>query len=395
MTSSGSSSSSDLALGLLAAVALGLCPVARAAPEEAPSRRLALFPVQNLTGATAPVKELTAALRGQLERRGVALVPEEDVHRTLAERRTRYTGGLDRATAAALRAEVGADGVIIPSLEAWLATAPFRFALTTRLVSTDPDPAILWADSFARTGVDAPGLLGMGVVPGVAQLGDQALDQTAASLATAVRKVRPVPACPERGARSPRRVFRSPLLADPNRKTIAVLPFLNGSGRRDAGEVMTVRFLAALVAADTIQVVEPGVVRAEMLTHRLGATGALSLDDARVILELVDADLVLSGTVRTFEEVTGAGGAPSVEVGAWVLDRNTTQLVWSSTSRAIGDDGVYLFGLGRTSTASALACSLAKGAVSHLLGGRPPLPPHRWPAGSAPPAGAGAGAAPP
>jgi hypothetical protein len=151
-----------------------------------------------------------------------------------------------------------------------------------------------------------------------------------------------------------------------------VLPFVNTAGRRDAGEVMALRVLAPLVASGTIQVVEPGVVRAEMLAYRIGSAGGISLDDAQVILELLRADLVLSGTVRTFEDAAGSSGAPTVDFSAWVLDRVTGELIWSSTTYAAGDDGVFFFGLGRITTASGLACSMARGVVGPLLHGRQP-----------------------
>jgi len=387
MTSSSSSSTSLLAVGLLAALALGACrgapPVP--APEPGSAPRLALFPVQNLTGGAAPVKEITAALRAQLSRSGIVLVPEERMWQVLSSRRVRYTGGLDRETAVALRDEAGVDGVIIPSLETWVPVAPYRMAMTIRMVSTGEEPVIRWLDSYARSGTDAPGLLGMDVAPGIQTLRDQAFDRLAASLGASLHDPRrPSTTC--RGSLPPNRLFRSQVAADPERRTIAVLPFLNGTGRREAGEVMALRVLAPLVAAGTIQVVEPGVVRAEMLAHRIGAAGGISLDDAQVMLELLRADLVLSGTVRTFEDAAGSSGAPAVDFSAWVLDRVTGELVWSSTTSAAGDDGVFFFGLGRVTTASGLACSMARGLVGPLLGGRPPSE-DRGPAGIASPPG--------
>ena len=373
MTSSSSSSSSARAIALVGALALLGCGAARPPPERAAPPRLALFPVQNLTGGRAPVKELTAALRAQLLTYGVVLVPDELVMRTLAAHRIRFTGGVDRETAAALREEAGAEGVIIPSLEIYQAVPPFRMAMTTRLVNIGAEPAIQWIDSFARSGVDSPGLLAMGVLQSMETLRDESLLNTAVRLAAALQDPRPSRPCPQSSEVPPNRVYRSPLLSDPSRRTVAVLPFLNSSGRRDAGEVMALRFLAPLVANGTVQVVEPGVVRDELLTHRIGAAGGISLDDARVVLELVRADLVLSGTVRRFEDAAGLSGAPSLEFGSWVLDRRTAQLVWSSTTSGAGDDGVYFFGLGRVTTASALACGMAKGAVSWMLEGRPLL----------------------
>jgi hypothetical protein len=373
MTSSLSSSSSARAIGLLLAGALSACSAARPQPERPAPPRLALYPVQNLTGGAAPVKELTAALRAQLLTYGVVLVPDEIVLRTLAVHRIRYTGGVDRETAAALRDEAGADGVIIPSLEVWQPTPPFRMAMTTRVVSTGAEPAIQFIDAFARTGVDAPGLLAMNVIQSMEILRDESLLQTAMALARSLQESRPIQPCPEWGQLPPNRTYRSPLLSDPARRTIAVLPFQNTSGRRNAGEVMALRFLAPLLASGTVHVVEPGVVRSELLSHRIGATGGFSVDDARVVLELVRADLVLSGAVRSFEEAAGPTAAPYLEIGSWVLDRKAGQLVWSSTTSGAGDAGVYFFGLGRVTTSSALACTMAKGTVQIMLEDRPLL----------------------
>jgi hypothetical protein len=390
MTSSSSSSSRGaLALALCAALSLAGCRSARP-PERGAPPRLALFPVQNLTGGNAPVKEITAALRAQLLTHGIVLVPDESVRRTLAAHRIRYTGGIDRDVAAALRDETGADGVIIPALELYLQEAPFRIAMTTRLVTTDPEPAIAWIGSLARSGTDTPGFLAMDVVRSMDLLRDESLEQTAIALASALQDPRPVALCPQASEVPPNRIFRSPLLSDPARRTLAILSFLNDTGRRDAGEVMTLRFLAPLVQNGTIQVIEPGVVRAELLGHRLGAFGSISLDDARVMLELLRADLVLSGTVRRFEDARGMTGAPSIDFTSWMLDRATAQLLWSSTTAGSGDDGVYFFGLGRVTTASGLACAMAKGAVGVMLEDRPALTIPRNSAGFAPPSGTSA-----
>lgn len=381
MTFSSSSSSRAGALALSAALALTACAGARPQPERPAPPRLALFPVQNFTGGRAPVKELTAALRAQLLTYGVVLVPDEVVMRTLANHRIRYTGAVDRETAAVLRAEAGADGVILPSLETWLTPPPYQMAMTTRLVSTDVEPTIRWIGSFARSGVDSPGLLGMGIVTSMEILRDESLLQTAVELAESLQAPRIRPPCPDVSRVRPNRAYRSPLLADPSRRTVAVLPFLNASGRRDAGEVVMLRFLAPLVRDGTIQVVEPGVVRGELLNHRIGSGGGISLDDARVTLDLVRADLVFSGTVRRFDDAAGAFGAPYVEFNTWMLDRKTAQLTWSSTTSGAGDDGVFFFGVGRVLTPSALACAMAKGTVAEMLDDRPPL--------AAPPVSAG------
>jgi TolB-like protein len=336
--------------------------------------RIALFPLTNRSGGAAATKAVTALLREKLLRRGIQLAAEEDVMKVLAEKRVRYTGGIDIEIADALRQEVGVEGVLIVDLEVYLPGPPCKFGLTARLVSTLGEPVIHWADGIARSGVDRPGLLGLGVIPNIEKLREVVLDQVADSLVASFTNARRVVPCPDWSGRDPDRMFRSAIADDPDRRSIAVLPFVNDTGRRDAGEVTALRLLAPLVNSGLLEVVEPGVVRREMLSYRLGAGGGISLDDARVILELLNSDLVLSGTVRTFEDAAGSSGAPRVDFSVWVLDRKTGELVWSSTASAEGDDGVFFFGLGKVTTASALACTVAKQTVGRILEDRKPRP---------------------
>ncbi|BDG09221.1 hypothetical protein [Anaeromyxobacter paludicola] len=374
MTSSGSSSSKALALGLFAAAVLGGCRGARPAAVTAPAPLLVLYPVLNLNGGPAPSKELTAALRATLEKQGLPLVPDIAVMKALASRRLRYTGAVDREAATVLREQTGATGIIVPTLELYSALPPYRFALTMRLVTTDPEPEIRWLDAYAGTGKDHPGLLGAGILGSMERVRDRAFEQLAASLAASLRAPVPRAPCGDGGAIRPSRSYSAPFLSDAARRTVAVLPFVNDTQRRDAGEIAALRFLGPLIASGTVRVLEPGVVRQELLTYRFGATGGIGLDDARALLELLSADLVLSGTVRTFADASGTTGAPSVALGVYVLDRQTAELAWSSTSNATGEDGVYFFGVGRVSTASALTCRMARGVVDAMLGDRPKLP---------------------
>jgi len=349
------------------------------------SRAARRAPSASCAPSRCPTKAVAAALREQLVKRGFQVAADEEVLRVLAEKRVRYTGGIDAEIAEALRQEAGVEGVVIADLEAYVVGPPCKFAITARMVSTKGGPVIRWTDAIARGGADRPGLLGLGVVLGVERLRDQVLGQLVASLHASFVSPRPVLPCPDASGRDPDRMFRSPLALDLERRSIAVLPFVNQTGRRDAGELLALRLLVPLANAGLLEVVEPGVVRREMLSYRLGAGGGISLDDARVILELIHADLVLSGTVRTFEDAAGSSGAPRVDFSLWVLDRKTGELVWSSTAGAAGDDGVFFFGLGQVTTASGLACTIAKQAIGRLLEDRkPPAPPPPEPQPAAP-----------
>jgi hypothetical protein len=83
--------------------------------------------------------------------------------------------------------------------------------------------------------------------------------------------------------------------------------------------------------------------------------GGVSHDAARIALGSMDVDVVISGTVRGYEE-----GGPTVEFTAIALDTWTNRTVWQSNSLSRGDDGVMFFDAGRISTASALACRMVR-----------------------------------
>jgi hypothetical protein len=351
--------------------------------------RLALLPTQNLSARAAPVKRIHQALEEALRSAGVELAPAADLEKVLAKHRIRYTGGLDREAARALRAELTAGGAIASALEAWSEEVPPRLALSVRLVSTDDEPAVLFADAFAASGDEAPGILALGMVREIGVLERRAVDRLAAGLAAFVdlRAPHPQP-CPPEPRFRPRTVYRSTLLEDPARDSIAVLPFVNQSSRRDAGEVMALQFLRQLSALGRFDVAEPGLVRGELLSLRLVMQDGVSLDVAHSLLGHLRTDLLLAGHVREYLDPFGPGASPRVEFTALVIDRRTEEVVWSSSSRAEGDDGVFFFGRGRVTTANELACRMASAVVEAMGEGRPA------PAFE-PPRGGGASPAPP
>jgi hypothetical protein len=131
--------------------------------------------------------------------------------------------------------------------------------------------------------------------------------------------------------------------------------------------------LAALVRTGRFDVLDPGVVREQLLGNRIVLEGGVSVDAAMALLELLDADFVLSGYVEVYDAPVVGLAAPRVEFTTFVLDRATAELVWSSFSTGAGDDHVFFFEAGRVYTATSLSCRLARGVADALQGGRTPL----------------------
>jgi hypothetical protein len=370
MTSSRSSSSSRRAAAL--ALALAACAhrthqAAQSPESTAPA--LAVFPVQNASGGNAPIHALSDALEEALANRGVRMVPHKDVDALLARNRFRFTGGVDRKMAEALR-EAGVEAVLVPTLEQYGDRVPPKVALALRIVGTGPVPEVDWADVVARSGDDSPGLLALGMVDTVSELQRQVLARAADSVARwAERRGRGEP-CARDWRFKPRRWFRAPVLDDVGRRTIAVLPFRNETHRRGAEDVLANEVLAQLARTGSFEVLDPGVVREQLLENRIVFEGGVSIDRALTILDLVDADLVLSGIVHDYDAAAGLRTPPTVGFSAFVIDRATAEVVWSSTSTARGDDWVFLFGSGELTSPSALTCRMARGVVDGIVGER-------------------------
>jgi len=139
-----------------------------------------------------------------------------------------------------------------------------------------------------------------------------------------------------------------------------VLPFVNQSRRRDAGDVVALEIARQLHGVPNLEIVEPGLVRDELLRFRIVMEGGISLDSARVLLELLQADLVLAGYVRELQDPPGEGGAPAADFTAILLDRQNNEVVWQSTSSHRGRRRRLLLRLRPVSTSQGLVCRMAR-----------------------------------
>lgn len=378
MTSSTSSSASRRSRAArCAAVALGLAALAgcRHAPAASLRLHVAVLPVQNATGRTAPTRALTEALDLALAARGVRTVPRPDLEAVLARHRIRWTGGVDRATARALREELGVDTVLVPTLEQHGPEAPPRVSIAWRLVSTGVRPFVLWGDVVSRAGDDAPGLLGLGLMTTVEEVERAVVGAVAAGVERWVASgAAGGETCRPSARFGPRRRFRAPGLDDVGRRVVAVLPFRNDSARRSADTVLHGQFVAHLARSGSFDVLDPGVVREELLAHRIILESGVSVDHAMALVELLEADLVVSGFVQVFEPKGGERRPPTVEFSSYVLDGKSGELVWSSSSTGDGEDGVLFFGAGRVHTTSSLSCRMVRGVVDGIVGDRGAAP---------------------
>lgn len=338
--------------------------------------RVLVLPVDNMTGGAAPVKDLGARVARAVARRFEVLTGDQ-VERFLVRHRLRYTGGIDAAAARAARDELGADAVLITSLQSRRPAGPPALGLAMRLVLTGDEPTILWMDQASRSGDEAPGLLGLGLISTLGPIEEQLVGRLTASLEAAVDRGRQPERCGGGVWYRPRVRFRSPVLDRDDRPSLAVVPFFDRSGRRGAGDAVALEVVRQLTATGRFRVLEPGVVRDFLLRSRVIMPGGVSLETTRLLLGGMGVDLVASGTVYDYADHGGPKG-PTVRFTMMLLEGGSGEVVWHSTSANRGDDGVFAFGLGRIATAGALTCRMVGGVVDQLARGKGDAAPLDW-----------------
>jgi hypothetical protein len=322
----------------------------------ASTMHVAVLPVENLSDAPAPLKEIGSALLGKLRKLGVQTVDAGLLNVSMAKHRFRYVGGVDGKMAQAFRKELGADAVFVTSLELYDDTSPPKIAVTARLVSTEESPKIVWMESVGLAGDDSPGILGLGLIEDAATLREKALDRLVASFAGSLGGEKGVCSSISTARRfRPKELYNAAAIKAAGKSTIAVAPFFNESLRRRAGEILQLHFVRQLSCTGKVDLIDPGVIRAKMLELRTVMNEGVSLRDVDLLTTMLDVDFILSGKVFDYQDSRGSLGAPVIDFSALLLQRTDKKIVWASKSYNQGDDWVFFFDAGKLSTANAMA----------------------------------------
>ncbi len=323
--------------------------------------RIAVFPVENLSGTLAPSKEIRQIFIEKLMASGFDVLDEGTLDLFMAKYRIRYTGGINREIAKAFKQEVGTDKVLITTLELYNDTNPPKISFISRLISTGDDPTISWIDGVGLSGDDARGLLDLGLIEDPKIL----LDKGMKLIFDSLNRYLSTEAMGEAGDKPkkkfrPKIFYRSPTLEPSRKYRVAIVPFFNYSLRKYAGDLMVLHFAKELKRFKTFDVIELGMVREVFLEVRIIMDQGISLADAESVLALLNADLILTGDVTDYEDYEGALGKPKVGFSVQLIERKSRGVVWSSTSYNQGDDGVFFFEQGKIRTAYTMASQMAE-----------------------------------
>jgi TolB-like protein len=349
---------------------------ARSAPVQLrpEAARVAVLPVQNLSGEPAPLGAFQQWLIDELELQLIPLLDDMELRAFMRRNRMRYMGGLSKELGGAIREETGTSAVLVSSIDLYGEDIPPKFAMTSRLVSTGDDPRILWMESADRIGDEEPGFLGMGLIDNRAAVQRIVIDRLIESLVQFLRSPGPAERRVEaeghaRRRHAPKSFYRAAGIVPPRfgGVRIAVLPFANDSTAKRASEILTLHLIRHLVQSGAAEVVEPGVVRQALLRQRVIQEDGLSVPQSDLVRLLLNVDVALFGEVTEYRETGSATLEPRVEFSVRAIDTAARQVVWSSASYGEGDDGVFFFDAGRVPTAHRLSASMAGALVSAIL----------------------------
>ncbi len=388
------------------------------------SSPVAVLPVENLSGSKAPVKKIGQLIKTELKRTGFNIIDNDILEEFMLKHRIRYTGAIDLRTAEAFQNEIGAGAVLITSIELYSETYPPKISLISRLTSAGGRPEILWMDSVGISGDDSPGILGLGLIedpeelllnavqslsdklnfnlPGAEKMSKlpkginrrqpalfvKAPDAEKISTPGETKSRKPalivtdpkigekpvydkelIDDGPETPAFAPKISYRSSVLSPYMKYRVAVMPFLNKSDRKNAGDIMTLHFTEQLRQIMNYDVIEPGIVRNNLLGFRIIMNEGISFENAGFIFSTLetDADLILSGTVLDYQDNISTLGTPKVDFSVIVIEKKSREVVWSSKSYRTGNEGVIFFDKGQINVAHSLASGMARGVAEMLL----------------------------
>jgi hypothetical protein len=325
---------------------------------------VAVLPIENLSGSEAPLVEIRRAYIDKLKARGIAVIGDNVLEGFMSKHRLRFTGGIGRVVSSAFAKELGVQGVLITSLELYTTNVPPKISIVSRLVATGPKPQIKWMDDSGSSGDDHRGLLDLGLITDAGKLMDKSLSRLSDSLAESLSGEAPAE---EHGARRFRPIYfyKSPDFDLDQRYSVAVAPFFNRSDRRNAEEIVMLQFIEHLYNIPGLEVIEPGVVREDLLRHRVVMDEGLNLGDLEIMTITLDADLIFMGRVFDYQDYQQSG-TPKVDFTVQVVERKDRKIVWSSKSRNEGNQGVFFFDFGMIRTADKMASEMVDNVVREM-----------------------------
>lgn len=125
---------------------------------------------------------------------------------------------------------------------------------------------------------------------------------------------------------------------------MALLPFENSTGRLKAIRMVDSCLTETLVRQG-FSLMPDSALRPLFRAHRIRSVGSIGREGAEILRREAGIAFIILGSIDLFEEE----GIPEVALSVRILDARTLRIVWAGSGAGSGQDGTWLFGLGKTS----------------------------------------------
>lgn len=330
----------------------------------APGSAVVLMPFENLSGAPAAPAEVAAAVAKRIEGLGYSVVHGEVLEAYLAAERIRYLDSLASAARQKLLQKFDASGVVVGTIYSFAEGDNPIVGISARMLRADGGAA--WAGVVGMSAEDTQGLLGLGRVPNLAPLADEAVS-------TLLRKFpRPGETVKLAGARGKplgepsTRTYRSAALPPGKTHVICILPFENRSRERVAPRVVGEILAQRMAASDELRPVEAADFRAAMVAAKLRGLGRGDPEELRKLSGALGTSLFLTGTIDRYGDASprNASITPEIDLHLTLTDASRGRVVWTASLARKGTDYMGLLELGSISSVVTLADQVAAEVVS-------------------------------
>ncbi|PJA27260.1 MAG: hypothetical protein CO189_07630 [candidate division Zixibacteria bacterium CG_4_9_14_3_um_filter_46_8] len=152
---------------------------------------------------------------------------------------------------------------------------------------------------------------------------------------------------------------------------VGVLPFVNLSPDRFAGEKFQSAFVTELLLARKFQVVEPGefnLKAAEALKGSATIGKEFSLDQIKAIGDKTGVQGVIEGVIKEYSMVrVGQADYPLISIEVKMIDASTGAVVWMTSYTKKGGPKFPIISLGETHTLSELTQKACHDVISNFI----------------------------
>jgi hypothetical protein len=116
-------------------------------------------------------------------------------------------------------------------------------------------------------------------------------------------------------------------------RKVAVMPFVNLTRETNASDRVRDVFMTMLQATGGVYVVPPGEVGRGISRTGMSNPSAPSSEEVVRLAKIVEADAVITGTVREYGDVrSGSTTANLVSISLQMMEAQTGKVVWSASS---------------------------------------------------------------